>query len=66
MKVCEICGDEIYTRDGENRCKNCDENENPKPVEKKRRKRNRSAMHEAMESIGLVRVRGALGGVYYE
>jgi hypothetical protein len=60
MKVCETCGDEIATKDGDNKCGTCDNKPKPKA------KRDRSAMHRAMTSLGLVRVRGALGGVYYE
>lgn len=64
MKVCEICGDEIYTRDGENRCRDCDgEIKAKKRKEKLNRRRERD---DIMRSIGLVKVRGALGGVYYE
>lgn len=57
MKVCEICDKEISTRDGDNRC---DKHQDTK------RKRKKSARQEAMESLGLKRVRGALGGTYYE
>jgi hypothetical protein len=32
----------------------------------KRRNANRRARHQAMTDLGLVRVHGALGGVYYE
>jgi uncharacterized Zn finger protein (UPF0148 family) len=66
MKVCELCGDEIFTKDGENRCPTCEVHDDPKPKEKKRRRNNRKAMDELMDSLGLVKVRGALGGVYYE
>jgi uncharacterized Zn finger protein (UPF0148 family) len=60
MKVCEKCGDEIFTKDGENRCKDC---------EKKKRKKNTltaAQKRDIMESLGLERVVGARGGVYYE
>jgi phosphopantetheinyl transferase len=33
---------------------------------RQRRNRNARAKHEALTGLGLVRVRGALGGVYYE
>lgn len=66
MKVCERCGDEIFTRDGENRCCACDEQPDPKPKERVRRRNNRKAMDELMDGLGLVRVKGAMGGVYYE
>ena len=35
MKVCEICGKEIYTRDAENRCQDCEDIEAAK-AERKR------------------------------
>jgi hypothetical protein len=61
MKFCEKCGEEIGTRDGENRCpRGC------KVKSKTAQAAQRKAYHEAMVSCGLVRVRGALGGVYYE
>jgi uncharacterized Zn finger protein (UPF0148 family) len=61
MKFCKHCGEEIYTRDGENSCPNgC------KAQRKEARAAQRRARHEALTSCALVRVRGALGGVYYE
>ena len=60
MKICEKCGDEIFTKDGENRCKDC---------EKKKRKKNTltsKQKDDIMASMGLTKVRGAMGGVYYE
>jgi hypothetical protein len=60
MKFCEKCGEELGTRDGENRCpRGC-------KLGKSKAAAQRKARHEAMVSCGLVRVRGALGGVYYE
>ena len=57
MKVCEICGDEIYTRDGENRCHECDsEIKAKKRKEKSNRRRERDGV---MRSLGIVKVRGA-------
>lgn len=61
MKVCERCGREIFTRDGDNACAKCDGKAVPK-----KRKRRKSMEEIAAEACGLVRVRGALGGVYYE
>ncbi len=58
MKVCEKCGEEIGTKDGENRCQACEK--------KEKRKNQRKAREEALRSCGLVKVRGALGGVYWE
>ena len=64
MKVCENCGIEIGTRDGDNLCVECDE----KVAMGKRLRRNglARARHQAMLDCGLVRVKGALGGIYYE
>lgn len=75
MKVCELCGTEICTRDGENRCSACEDNpemvgRNETPVDAKakrqRRNANRRARDEAMRSLGLTKVRGAMGGTYWE
>ncbi len=72
MKVCEICENEIQTRDGDNRCPSCDHTDTGAPArgdtrdKKKKRREAARARREVMESLGLVRVRGALGGVYYE
>lgn len=64
MKVCELCGDEISTKDGENLCGKCDE-ANTRSKRDRARQRRR-AKDEAMLSMGLVKVRGALGGIYWE
>lgn len=61
MKVCEVCNEEIGTKDGDNRCKEC-----KKKASAARRRAAARARHAAMVSCGLTRVRGALGGVYYE
>lgn len=65
MKVCEHCGDEIATKDGENRCRQCERASRGKRklFETVARKR---AMEDALESVGLVKVRGAMGGTYWE
>jgi hypothetical protein len=61
MKVCENCCEEIGTRDGVNKCSKCRQ-----ARLKKQRKEAAKAMRAAYESCGLVRVQGALGGIYYE
>lgn len=71
MKVCHTCGEEISTPDGENECPTCqalwDENDKQTAVANRRKARaNRKAIHDVMSSLGLVRVRGAMGGTYYE
>jgi DNA-directed RNA polymerase subunit RPC12/RpoP len=62
MKVCELCGIEIATKDGDNRCTECEHKVHLKAKKKAQRKAN----DDAMRSLGLVKVRGALGGVYWE
>lgn len=71
MKVCEVCGEEIFTRDGENRCQQCEETDvaiRTEKVEAQRKKANRQRRERAqvMRDLGLVKVRGALGGTYWE
>jgi len=62
MKVCEKCGEEICGKDGENFCSDCEQKK------KKRDKTNaaRRAREAALRSVGLVKVKGALGGTYWE
>lgn len=62
MKVCEVCGEEIDQKDGENRCPSCEEKQRISA----RRKAQRKAREDALRSIGLVKVRGALVGTYWE
>lgn len=65
MKVCDMCGDEIATKDGDNRCQSCEQAENNRK-KKQRARLNRKMRDAAMESLGLKKVRGAMGGVYWE
>ncbi len=65
MKVCEKCGEEIGTRDGENECFRC-EQEAENAAKRKKRNAARRAREAALRSCGLVKVRGALGGTYWE
>ena len=69
MKICVQCGKEITPQDGDHwmlcfLCSTCAEN----VANKKRLRRNAlaRARHQAMLDCGLVRVKGALGGTYYE
>jgi uncharacterized Zn finger protein (UPF0148 family) len=62
MKVCEVCGVEIATRDGENRCATCDAKVR-KSAKRRKARRERDAI---MRSLGLTKVKGALGGTYWE
>jgi len=60
MKVCESCGVEIDGRDGENRCQTCDDGR------KAKRRLARKEREAILRSCGLVKVRGACGGTYWE
>lgn len=62
MKVCEVCGEEIYTKDGDNRCEACED----KQRKSAKRREQRKAREDVLRSVGLVKVRGALGGTYWE
>ena len=62
MKVCEVCFEELFdVRDGNNRCQKC-----KKAASKKKTAERRKEMDDLMASCGMSRVRGALGGTYYE
>jgi len=69
MKVCETCGADIDgTKDGESRCAYCEEvvvNQENLAV-KARQRAKRRVRDAAMRSCGLVKVKGALGGTYWE
>ena len=62
MKFCNACGDEIETRDGDNRCARCERTDG----NRKKRRQARREREAALRSCGLVKVRGALGGTYWE
>lgn len=60
MKICRKCGQEIVTVDGENTCRDC------KEKAKKARAARQRANDDALHSLGLTKVKGAMGGVYWE
>lgn len=62
MKVCGKCGEECSGGDGDNICTRCKR----KPIASAERKARKKAMDDAMRSCGLVKVRGACGGIYWE
>ena len=70
MKSCERCGDEISTKDGENLCTACEEADELSG--KARRRRNamararRKERDDVLASLGLKKVRGSMGGTYWE
>ena len=65
MKVCENCGIEIDGLDGDNLCRACEACEKPNP-KVKRKGLSRKDREDLMSSLGLVKVKGALGGTYWE
>ena len=60
MKVCTRCGKEIYTKDGDNFCEEC----TSKPIRKVKSKRKEK--EQLLRDLGLVKVKGKLGGTYWE
>ena len=65
MKVCGKCGKEIGGGDAEILCQACDEAEaQGRRITNARA--NRRAREAALRSLGLVKVRGNLGGTYWE
>ena len=66
MKVCEICGKKIGTKDGDNRCAECENLETPKAIGKSRKIASRKIKEQILRDLGLVKVHGALGGTYWE
>ena len=64
MKVCSRCGEEIGGRDGENLCRAC---EPMTDVRQRRATRSARLQHErVLQDLGLTKVRGRLGGTYWE
>lgn len=68
MKVCENCGIEIGTKDGDNRCDRCSYllKLSGERKQKRHAKEDRKARERILSDLGLVKVKGALGGVYWE
>ena len=66
MKFCEVCGAEIGTRDGDNRCRSCDDIEDASKAKRAKANKARRERESVLRDCGLVKVRGALGGVYWE
>lgn len=70
MKFCDTCGEEIYTKDGENTCTKCEDaaefSKAKKAAARKKANSARKARESALRSLGLTKVRGSMGGVYWE
>ena len=63
MKLCKICGREISTRGGINECNSCHNSTNTKRAVLKQERKEQDSL---LEDIGLVKVKGAMGGIYWE
>ena len=64
MKVCLRCSTEIFTND--TLCPLCDSDMIRRPTKKDKRRLTQKEREEIMRDLGLVKVRGALGGIYFE
>ena len=64
-QVCEKCGEEIGGGDADTLCPACNEAE-ARGRRNARARANRRAREAAIRSLGLVKVRGNLGGTYWE
>lgn len=65
MKVCESCGTEISTKDGENLCTKCESLEGT-AYQRISRKRIKQEREDCYRSLGLIKCKGAMGGVWWE
>jgi len=66
-QLCNYCGNEIYTKDGENVCEKCEMEIDMKHKKTlARRRQARKDKDEVMRSLGLKKVRGAMGRTYWE
>lgn len=65
MKVCEVCGEEIFTKDGENSCETC-EGQVKRAAARARQNVARKERDAVLKSLGLKKVKGSMGGTYWE
>lgn len=69
MKVCGLCGSEAVGGEGQNVCRECEALEEAgkkAAAVRAKRRAQRKARDQVMRSLGLVKVRGNLGGTYWE
>jgi uncharacterized membrane protein YvbJ len=69
MKFCKNCGIEIDTQEGENYCADCDllmANDDKAGLRRRRTKMRRKEREQVLKDLGLRKVYGSLGGVYWE
>jgi hypothetical protein len=66
--VCNKCDIEIDELDGDNYCPDCENSDTPPPPLKKKKTKtlSRADREEVYRDLGLVKVRGKLGGTYFE
>lgn len=65
--MCNKCGVEIDGLDGDNYCPDCENGNTSLPSKKKKTKTLTQAdREEILRDLGLVKVKGALGGTYFE
>lgn len=57
---------EIGGRDGENLCSECEAMEDRRQLRNQRARENKRERSAVLRDLGLVQVRGALGGLYWE
>ena len=65
MKVCENCGKEISTKDGDNTCSQCTDLEGVS-VKRVSRDHVKKEREDCYRLLGLTKVKGAMGGTYWE
>ena len=65
MKTCEKCGEEVGLLDGDNVCSYCEQDEKNK-AKRSRANAKRRSREDVLRSCGLIKVRGAMGGTYWE
>ena len=66
MKVCRVCGDQVATKDGDNHCRDCEQALESHTRRINRRVARRREREQVLRDLGLVKVKGALGGTYWE
>lgn len=62
-EMCRDCNKANVADCKTGRCRSCQDKADKRNA---RARRNRAAMNAALDSVGMRRVRGAVGGVYYE
>jgi len=65
MKVCENCGIEIGTSDGDNLCRACellDDKRDGKSLARKRSRERKRQVEAMLRSFGMTKVKGARNG----